>query len=85
MHKLRASSSYDLLSGVNCWGRNCVRRARRKGGNHLVSGIQKRGIHTLPAPDTYTSEYNQYCIKGHQFFAFIATSLKTFLASISSW
>ena len=32
-----------VLSGAGFWGRNCVRGARRRGGNSEVSGIKKRG------------------------------------------
>ena len=46
-----------LFSGVNFWGRNCVRRARQRGGNCEVSGILKRGCHSLPVLEIYTSEY----------------------------
>ena len=35
-------SSCQLLSGIDFWGRNCVRRARRRGGNRAraVSAIR---------------------------------------------
>ena len=46
-----------ILSDVDFWGRNCVRCARRRGGNCTVSAIKKRGFHALPAPGIYTSEY----------------------------
>ena len=46
-----------LFSGVNFWGRNCVRRARQRGGNCEASRILKRGFHALPVPEIYTSEY----------------------------
>ena len=45
------------LNGVNLKGKNCVRRARRRGVNCPESGIKKRGFHALPAPEIYTSEY----------------------------
>ena len=48
-------------SGVEFWGRNCVRRARWRGVNRTKIAIKERGFHTVPGPEIYTSEYFLLC------------------------
>ena len=45
-----------VLSGVNFWGKNCVRCARHIEGSRALSGIKKCGLHALPVTEIYTSE-----------------------------